>query len=112
MRLLVLALVLSASISASGVPAMPANSPPEVVIPSDRTVGSGGVIDPNGPFSSVCPPTSRYEAARRGGKLPPSLLTELPGADMYNAVYRKVGGCEVPMIVRYDVGGTTSGNRR
>ena len=62
--------------------------------------------------SSACPPTSRYEAARRGGKLPPSLLTELPGADMYNAVYRKVGGCEVPMIVRYDVGGTISGNGR
>jgi hypothetical protein len=110
MRLLVLALVLSASTSASGVPAMPANSPPKLVIAPDRQVE--GVIDPNGPFSSACPPTSRYEAARRGGKLPPSLLTELPGADMYNAVYRKVGGCEVPMIVRYNVGGTISGDGR
>jgi hypothetical protein len=70
------------------------------------------VVNPNGPASAVCPPTSRYEAARRGGKLGPSLLTELPGADMYNAVYRRVGGCEVPMIVRYDVGGNSGNSRR
>ena len=110
MRLLVLALVFSAGTSASAVPPIFTDSPPEVVIAPDRHA-ERGVIDPNGPFSSVCPPTSRYEAARRGGKLPPSLLTELPGADMYNAVYRKVGGCEVPMIVRYDVGGTTGNGR-
>ena len=111
MRLLVLALVFSAGTSASGAPSIFTDSPAEVVVAPDRQVDRG-VIDPNGPFSSACPPTSRYEAARRGGKLPPSLLTELPGADMYNAVYRKVGGCEVPMIVRYDVGGTSSGNGR
>ena len=44
-------------------------------------------------------------AARRGGKLPPSLLTQLPAADMYNAVYRRVGGCEVPIVVKYGVSG-------
>jgi len=98
MRLLVLALVLSVGSSGYAAPTTRARQTP--------------VINPNGPASAICPPTSRYEAARRGGKLPPSLLTELPGADMYNAVYRKVGGCEVPMIVRYDVGGTVSGNRR
>ena len=97
MRLLVLALVLSVGSSGYAAP---------------TTRARQTVINPNGPASAICPPTSRYEAARRGGKLPPSLLTELPGADMYNAVYRKVGGCEVPMIVRYDVGGTVSGNRR
>ena len=98
MRLLVLALVLSVGSSAYAAPAAPVRQTP--------------VINPNGPASANCPPTSRYEAARRGGKLPPSLLTELPGADMYNAVYRRIGGCEVPIIVRYDVGGTISGNRR
>ena len=98
MRLLVLALALSVGTSGYAASRAPARQTP--------------VINPNGPTSAICPPTSRYEAARRGGKLPPSLLTELPGADMYNAVYRRVGGCEVPMIVRYDIGGTISGHRR
>ena len=53
----------------------------------------------------------RYEAARRGGKLGPSLLSQLPAADMYNAVYRRIGGCEAPIIVRYDVGGATRNGR-
>ena len=98
MRLLVLALVLSPSASVWAASVAPARDMP--------------VVNPNGPASGICPPTSRYEAARRGGKLPPSLLTELPGADMYNAVYRKVGECEVPMIVRYDVGGSTRSRQR
>jgi len=68
------------------------------------------VQNPNAGAPSICPPTSRYEAARRGGKLPRSLLNELPAADLYLSVYRKIGGCEVPIIVRYNVGG--SGGRR
>jgi hypothetical protein len=63
------------------------------------------VVNPNGAAFATCPPTSRYEAARRGGKLPPSLLSQLPAADLYRTVYRRIGGCEVPMIVRYNVGG-------
>ena len=97
MRLLILAIALSSTTSASATPATPARNTP--------------VINPNGPASSICPPTSRYEAARRGGKLPPSLLSQLPAADMYNAVYRRVGGCEVPIIVRYNVGGSTQTGR-
>ena len=97
MRLFILALALSVSASAYAAPARPARDMP--------------VVNPNGPLSNICPPTSRYEAARRGGKLPPSLLTQLPAADMYNAVYRRVDGCEVPMVVGYDVGGP-SGSRR
>lgn len=61
------------------------------------------VVDPRG-SSANCPPISRYEAARRGGKLPPLSLNELPMADVYNAVYRRVGGCVVPVIVRYGLG--------
>jgi len=97
MRLLVLALALSAATSASAAPVAPTRDMP--------------VVNPNGPASSICPPTSRYEAARRGGRLPPSLLTQLPAADMYNAVYRRIGGCEVPIIVRYNVGGATQNGR-
>jgi len=97
MRLLVLALTISAGTSAAAVSPGPAREMP--------------VVNPNAGAPATCPPTSRYEAARRGGKLPPSLLTQLPAADMYNAVYLRVGGCEVPMIVRYDVGGSSRSHR-
>jgi hypothetical protein len=98
MRLLILAaLALSATSSALAAGSRPARDMP--------------VLNPNASAPSTCPPTSRYEAARRGGKLGPSLLNQLPAADMYNAVYRRVGGCEVPMIVRYNVGGSTQNGR-
>lgn len=96
MRLLFLALALSAATSASAASVTPRDMP---------------VIDPNGPAAAVCPPTSRYEAARRSGKLRMQKLNELPPADMYNAVYRRVGGCEAPIIVRYNVGGASQSGR-
>ena len=52
-----------------------------------------------------CPPTSRYHAAKRSGGLKAQKLTELPMADAYAAVYRRIGRCEVPIIVRYGIGG-------
>jgi hypothetical protein len=82
--------------------AVTAHPPAERAVPPH--VDNMHVIDPRGSNAANCPPMSRYEAARRGGKLKPNLLTELPGADMYNAVYRTVGGCVAPIIVRYDVG--------
>ena len=97
MRLLILALALSATTSALAADSRPARDMP--------------VVNPNAGAPANCPPTSRYEAARRGGKLPPSLLNQLPAADMYNAVYRRVGDCEVPIIVRYNVGGAGPNGR-
>lgn len=98
MRPLILAvLAVSATSSALAADSRPARDMP--------------VLNPNANAPNTCPPTSRYEAARRGGKLGPSLLNQLPAADMYNAVYRRVGGCEVPMIVRYNVGGATQNGR-
>lgn len=96
MRLLMLMAALSVSAPASAAEAYQTRDMP--------------VQNPDAHAPSTCPPTSRYEAARRGGKLPPSLLNELPAADLYMAVYRKIGGCEVPIIVRYNVGGS-SGRR-
>jgi poly(3-hydroxybutyrate) depolymerase len=98
MRLLVLALALSAATSALAVDSRPARDMP--------------VLNPNATAPATCPPTSRYEAARRGGKLGLSLLNELPTADMYKAVYRRIDGCEAPIIVRYDVGGNSANGRR
>lgn len=65
--------------------------------------GSMPTVNP-GNSSAKCPPISRYEAARRGGKLKPSLLNQLPTADMYKAVYRRVGDCVSPVIVKYGFG--------
>jgi hypothetical protein len=97
MRLLILMVALFST------PAFAADSLPARDMP---------VHNPNAGAPSTCPPTSRYEAARRGGKLPPSLLGQLPAADLYKAVYRRIGGCEVPIIVRYDVGGSSSAGSR
>src|SRR5689334_13506797 len=93
MRLLILVVILSVATSAHAASTIPARNMP--------------AVNPNAGAPSSCPPTSRYEAARRGGKLPPSLLSQLPAADLYKAVYRRIGGCEAPIIVRYDVGGET-----
>jgi hypothetical protein len=93
MRLFILAVALSVTAPAVAADNFPAGDMP--------------IHNPNAGAPGTCPPTSRYEAARRGGKLPPSLLGELPAADLYKAVYRRIGGCEVPIIVRYDVGGSS-----
>ena len=61
------------------------------------------VIDPN-VGSQFCPPTSRYEASKRDGKLGAQKLNELPMADGYKAVLRRVDGCNVPILVGYGFG--------
>jgi hypothetical protein len=70
-----------------------------------QPAGDMTVINPLAPTSSNCPPISRYEALKRGSKLGLRNLNELPGADMYKAVYRRIGGCVGPIIVRYNLGG-------
>ena len=52
---------------------------------------------------SNCRKTTSYRAevgsAWRGGPVNPRRLAELPPAESYKAVYRKVNGCEEPMTV-------------
>ena len=62
------------------------------------------VIDPIAESPNACPPTSRYEAAKRGGKLGARKLNELPMADGYKAVLRRIGGCNAPIVVSYGIG--------
>jgi hypothetical protein len=52
-----------------------------------------------------CPQTTGYYAWQRGKPVRPQKLTELPDANAYAAVYRRVAGCEVPLVVRYGVSG-------
>jgi hypothetical protein len=61
------------------------------------------VINPKAGQAQNCPATSRYEASRRGKTPKAQKLNQLPDADVYRAVYRHIGGCEVPVIVKYRV---------
>ena len=61
-------------------------------------------INPLAQDQLSCPPTSRYEASKRGGKLGPQKLNELPMADGYKAVLRQIDGCNAPIVVSYGFG--------
>jgi hypothetical protein len=63
------------------------------------------VLNPNANQPANCPATSRYQASRRGKTPKAQKLNELPAADAYSAVYRRIGQCEVPIMVKYGVGG-------
>jgi hypothetical protein len=91
MRLSLLAFILLGA-SASAAAAQP------------QSTGDMPVVDPLAISASNCPPISRYEALMRGKKEHRKFLDELPAADMYNAVYRRVGGCVVPVVVGYGFG--------
>ena len=55
--------------------------------------------------SATCPRTTNYYAWKRGKPLTPQNLTELPPANSYYTVYRVIGGCEIPIVAKYGVGG-------
>ncbi|MEO7655195.1 MAG: hypothetical protein ABIS23_05875 [Sphingomicrobium sp.] len=55
--------------------------------------------------SATCPRTASVHALDRNRKPVPRKLTELPRANAYSAVLHTVEGCEVPIVVRYGVGG-------
>ena len=68
-------------------------------------VGDRRIAEPNVGQGATCPATSRYEAAL-GAKTPKAhKLNELPDADVYRAVYRHIGRCEAPIIVKFGVAG-------
>jgi hypothetical protein len=74
-------------------------------------IGDMPVFNPSGGGPKACPPISRFEAMEPVGKLAPQTLEQLPAADLYKAVYRRIGGCVVPMIVGYGFGGRTRTER-
>ena len=52
-----------------------------------------------------CPQASQYHAWRSGKALKPQKLADLPDANAYKAVLRQDGRCEVPVVIKYGVGG-------
>jgi len=81
------------------IPAASTAQPPAPSFPVRNTP----VINPIAQDSKACPPTSRYEVAK-GGKLGAHKLGELPMADGYKAVLRKVDGCNAPILVGFGYG--------
>jgi len=55
--------------------------------------------------SAQCPRTTSHYAVDKEAAPPFRRLSELPDANAYKAVYRTVGGCEVPVLVKYKVSG-------
>jgi len=72
---------------------------------SVEPIGDMPTLNPNAGQPASCPVTSRYEASGRNKKPKAQKLNELPDADVYRTVYRRIGGCEVPIIVKYGVAG-------
>jgi hypothetical protein len=56
------------------------------------------------PSSAECPQTTKHYAYRDDNRLSPRKLTELPPANAYSAVYRHIGQCEAPIVVKYRLG--------
>ena len=52
-----------------------------------------------------CPQTTSIYAYKTGKPVKPQKLGKLPDANAYSAVLRHIGGCEVPIVVRYGVSG-------
>lgn len=52
-----------------------------------------------------CPRATSIHAYDGSKPLKPQKLGELPPANAYSAVYRLIRGCEVPIVVKYGVGG-------
>ena len=52
-----------------------------------------------------CPRATSMHAYDRSKPPKMQKLGELPPANAYSAVYRLIRGCEVPVVVRYGVGG-------
>jgi len=112
MRVLLLTSLLAIPASAASVPSAsvplysePANTEPVISLPA----GENGVINPNPRAElGLCPQTAAQMAADRvrksGGRDLFHKLTELPPADGYVAVYRRVNGCEAPIVVKYGIG--------
>jgi len=72
---------------------------------SAQPIGDMPVINPRASQPVSCAATSRYEASRRGKTPKAQKLNELPDADLYLAVYRRIGKCEAPIIAKYGVSG-------
>lgn len=98
MRLFILAAAVT--ISSTGLAADP------------KPAGNMPVVRPGGPINAKCPPISPYHAMKDRQKLGARKLSELPQGVHYKTAYRRVDGCEVPIIANFRPGARPSAPRR
>ncbi len=103
MRLLFLIPAMLLPAASAAAPAADEN-PQRAAVAEALPIGNMRLINPSTEAGN-CPPISRYHAMRRGAPLGAKNLNELPAADHYKTAYRRIGGCEVPIVVGYGVGG-------
>ena len=85
-------------------PAASVAAPPSRAPAQPQAIADMRVFNPSEGTAESCPPTSRYEAMQKGSRPGAQKLSELPAADHYKAVYRRVGDCEVPVIAGFGIG--------
>ena len=88
MRLLI-AILLSIAPTAAGAASLPG---PQLAKPPPASTAGCRRITP-------------YYAYRESRPLKPHNLNELPPAHAFSAVFREIGGCEAPIVIRYSIGG-------
>jgi hypothetical protein len=98
------------SIAGLAVLAAPSGAAPGTVAKLQQpSAAAPGIVvklqQPSAAAPSHCPRTTMYQAYDGGKAAQPRKLAELPGAHQFAAVYRTVNGCEVPLVVRYNIGG-------
>lgn len=96
--LLLTAVAMSMSSASAAAPAVVVpKAPSETILVPDA--GRMLIVDPHSADRRSCPPTAFDEASRRGGKLMPHKLAELPPATSYMAVWRHVDRCVAPLTM-------------
>ena len=80
-----------------------------MLLPGASIADAGDPVRPAGarlpPPSGDCPQATSHHAVEPGKPVRLQKLGELPPANLYAAVWRHDGKCEVPMIIKYGVGG-------
>lgn len=77
-----------------------------------RPAGNMPVVTPGGPVNAKCPPISPYHAMKDRRPLTDKKLNELPPGVHYKAAYRRIDGCEAPIVAGYGIGATRTTPRR
>ena len=70
-----------------------------------RPAGAMPLLAPGGLRALTCPATTSRPALNKSRPATAQKLSELPPANAYLSVYRKIDGCEVPVVARYGIGG-------
>jgi hypothetical protein len=95
-------LILAAAVSVAGARFLPAAVPAAEPVAAAAATPLVATVKFAPPSGTNCPAVSRFHALKNGEGVKAQKLGELPPADHYKAVYRTVGGCEVPVMADFN----------